>query len=267
MARLSLRLRLLASGTILLAPAALLAQQVSTDDPAEVAVADAAFVDQAPQEQAQRQIADPVQPDQASKVYFPDEITPEAVAASRMRAREQSARQDQVPQAATRSEGTGAAQLAQGQDRGGGVDQLSAGGANEALAQLTPAEREVLIDAVEGTDICDRQPQIAAIQTLCAERIETRSVEFAQNRGVTAADAILGQSLDSERVATLEAAIARLARAEASTDGTSDSVIASVAFTNFNVPTSPTPEKDPQDDLSPETQAVIGAIVQQLGGP
>ena len=203
--------------------------------------------------------------DHSSKVYFPDEITPQAVAQARARA----AQQEQLEQESSSRSAPEVAQVGGAGAAGGDVDQLSDGRSAEALAQLTPAERQVLIEAVDGTDICERQQQIPAIQALCEARIENRSAEFARNDGgTTAADAILGESLGSDRVATLEAAIARLARTASTTGGVEDSVIASVAFTNQNLANNQAAaESDPADDLSPETQALVNGIVQQLGGP
>lgn len=269
--RLSWLPRLLASSAIiasLSSGASSVAQQTNSETPAR-----SVFVEQAPLDapSVDGSVKPPAQPrvDRSSKVYFPDEITPEAVAA----ARAQALRQDQLKQAqgpvGDRGQGSDVSQVSQTEERGRDVEQLSDGRSAEMLAQLTPAQREVLIDAVEGTDICEREQSIPALRALCEDRLEDRSSDFTQSRaGATAADAILGESLDSDRVATLEAAIARLARASASTDGVDDSVIASVAFTNQTIANNQAAaDSDPANDLSPDTQALVNAIVQQLGGP
>lgn len=208
-------------------------------------------------------------PDPSSKVYFPDGITPDAVATARAQALNPDQLDQDRAQDRDREQGSEMAQVSRKEEAGRDVAQLSDGRSSEALAQLTPAQREVLIDAVEGTDICQQEQSIPALQALCRDRLENRSADFAQNRaGATAADAILGESLGSDRVATLEAAIARLARVSASTDGVNDSVIASVAFTNQSTTNDQAAvESDPANDLSPETQALVNSIVQQLGGP
>ncbi len=258
--RLSPVIRLLAFGAFL-APAVLAAQQAETEADPQAA---SAFVEQAPQEESAVFDARPVVEDNSSKVYFPDEITPESVAAARARAA-----QAQMERARNQDVDPDVAQLSQTGEGGREVEQLSDGQSAEVLAQLTPAQREVLIDAVEGTDICDQEQSIPALRALCEDRLETRSAEFTQSsQGATAAEAILGESLDSDRIATLEAAIARLAKGANGSSGVDDSVIASVAFTNQNaVSNEAAVESDPANDLTPETQAVVNAIVQQLGGP
>ena len=205
------------------------------------------YVDQAPVRQVEAVVATPQVEDSSSKVYFPDEITPESVARAR------AAEQDQLAGA--------------DQDQGE-VTQLSDGNSSEALAQLSAAERQVLLEAVEGTDICDRGTDIPAIQELCDGRLETRSADFAQSTSGSAEDSLLGGGLDSERVATLEAAINRLARNTGSSDNFSNQVIASVALGNQTLSDSQATdaEGDPTAELSQETQALVNAIVQQLGG-
>lgn len=233
----------------LAAPQLVTAQDVGAPSEREVPVEESAFVNQAPD-------------DASSKVYFPDAITPESVAEARARA----ARQQQIEAAAARRD----TPVTQVSSQGGGneVAQLSDGRSNEALAQLSAAERQVLLDAVEGTDICDRGSDIPALKALCEARIETRSEEFAQNRVRSAEDSLLGGGLDAGRVATLEAAIARLAGADANPGNFDNQVVASVALNNqsLNDAQATNSEGDPTAELSQETQALVGAIIQQLGG-
>ena len=151
----------------------------------------------------------------------------------------------------------------------GTLDQLSDGDSSRALAQLDPVERQVLLDAVEGTDICENADNIPAIRELCERRIETRSAEFARNNsGGSAEDNLLGGGFDSARLATLQAVLTRLAGNTARPDDFADQAIASVALGQQDVLSGAdaTGAKDPGSDLSPETQAVVNAIVQQLGG-
>lgn len=228
-------------------PATALAQS----GPDEVPIEESAFVQQAPE-------------DQSSKVYFPDQITPESVA----RARTEAARQQQIERARTSRAEEAVTQVSAPGDAGDDVAQLSDGQSAQALAQLSAAERQVLIEAVEGSDICERGSDIPALQALCESRIETRSAEFAQPRGSSAEDSLLGGGLDADRVATLEAAINRLARAGADSNNFNNQAIASVALNNQTLSDAQATaaEGDPTSELSQETQALVAAIVQQLGG-
>lgn len=221
---------------------------------------DAQDEQQAPADQQPAETA----PDQSSKVYFPEVITPQTIARARARALEQ----EQLAQTRTSREEAATTQVSAARDDGREVVQLSDGNSSEALGQLTAAERQVLLQAVQGTDICDRSSDIPAIQELCDKRIETRSAEFTQTAGGSAEDSLLGGGLDADRIATLEAAIARLARNAANSNDFSNQVIASVALNNQNLAEAATQatDGDPTNDLSPETQAVVNAIVQQLGG-
>ena len=215
------------------------------------------FVEQAPASTSEiRQI-----PDNSSKVYFPDEITPDSVAEARARAAEQ----EQLERSAA-DDGT-VVQLSTG-DGARDVAQLSDGSSSEALAQLSEAERQVLLEAVDGTDICERTTNIPAIRDLCASRLETRSADFGRQVGNSAEDSLLGGGLDSERVATLEAAINRLAGVGADSNNFDNQVIASVALGSQNLgdAAAADAEGDPTDELNAETQALVAAIVQQLGG-
>lgn len=238
---------------VLCAPTLLSAQDATPDAEREVPRSESAFVNQAPD-------------DATSKVYFPDAITPETVAEARARA----ALPPQIEATAARRD-TPVDQVSAPASHTGSdndVAQLSDGNSNAALAQLSAAERRVLLDAVEGTDICERGSDIPALKALCEGRIETRSEEFAQNRGRSAEDSLLGGGLDAGRVATLEAAIARLAGADANPGNFDNQVVASVALNNqsLNQAQATNQEGDPTADLSQETQALVGAIIQQLGG-
>ena len=239
-------------------PATLIAQ----NNPNKVPREESAFINQAP-EDAREQVDAQPQPRQiGSPVYFPDQITPQTVAAARARAAEQEqlARERANAALAQVSSGEGA------QD----VDQLSDGQSAQALAQLSPAERQVLLEAVEGTDICEQANNIPAIRALCEERIETRSAEFAQRRNNgSAEDNLLGGRFDSDRIATLEAAISRLAQNSGRAENISDQAIASVALGQQAVLSdaqATAAEGEGGIELSPETQAVVNAIVSQLGG-
>lgn len=149
------------------------------------------------------------------------------------------------------------------------VPQLSRAELDATLAQLTPAERSVLLQAVEGTDICDRPPAVAAIITLCKTRIETKSGELDNRRDkpLTAEERLLRGGIESNGTPAVEAVIARLSRAtgSSSTDDMSNQAIASVALTQSQGGTTPG-KNDDKSGLSPGTDSVINAIVQQLGG-
>ena len=246
------------AGLLLAAPALALQAQQADQSPS-------VFVEQAPRGAvATEQIAVPQAADQSSKVYFPDAITPQSVAAARARAAEQ----QQLERRAGSDDQV--AQLSNGGEGARDIAQLSDGDSVRALAQLSPAEQQVLIDAVEGTDICEQASNIPAIRELCESRIETRSAEFARdNSGGSAEDNLLGGGFDSARLATLQAVITRLAQNTASADDFSDQAIASVALGQqaaLSDAQATAVEGDPTSGLSQETQAVVNAIVQQLGG-
>lgn len=230
---------------------------------------DAVYLVQAPENQAQRDAVDAASSatvPTTSPVYFPDEITPESVA----RARAIAAQQEQLSRVNEADADAAFSQVSATGEGARNLDQLSDGDSARALAQLSAAERQVLLDAVEGTDICERGTDIPAIRALCESRIETRSSEFGQPaRSVSAEERLLGEGLDGSRIATIEAAISRLANSGANTDDFSNQVIASVALNNgATAPASDlnASEDEEANDLSAETQQLIAAIVQQLGG-
>ncbi len=234
--------------------------------PATQAGEDQVFVEQAP---ARAEAEDPARQSGASRpspVYFPDAITPEASIA----ARERRAAQDQIGAQDTSGANAALPQVARDSEDGREVEQLSDGDGVRALAQLSEAEQQVLLEAVEGTDICERDPDVPAIRALCADRIETRSAEFAQDNRYkpSAEERLLGEGLDGDRAANLESAIARLARSGVEADDFSNQVIASVGLDNAQSGQGqqPSGEGDPASELSAETQALINAIVEQFGG-
>lgn len=150
------------------------------------------------------------------------------------------------------------------------LQQLSKADLDATLAQLTPAEREVLLQAIEGTDICDNPPAVAAIVALCRTRLETRSGEFsvAPDRPLTAEETLLRGGIDNGGLPSVEAVIARLSRVTAaSSDDFSNQAIASVALAPPPAPEGPgNGGDDTALGLGSETEALINAIVQQLGG-
>lgn len=250
------------AGTLIALPANVVAQ----GNPHDVPLSETVFVEQAPKGAENPVAAAPQQPvDARSKVYFPDEITPQSVAEARARA----ARQEQVTARSKTGSDETLAQVSPNREGNQPVAQLTDPGTSQALAQLSEAERQVLLDAVQGTDICDSAQEIPALQALCAQRIETRSAEFTRDdEGPSAEDSLLGGGLDNSRLATLEAAIARLASNAGQSDDFSNQVIASVALGNaaLSDAQATSAEGDPTGDLSQETQAFVNAIVQQLGG-
>jgi hypothetical protein len=148
--------------------------------------------------------------------------------------------------------------------------QLSKVDLEATLAQLTPAERSVLLQAIEGTDICDNPPAVAAIVALCRTRIETRSGEFATapERPLTVEERLLRSAGDNNNLPSVEAVISRLSRVTvASSDDFSNQAIASIALAPQPAPAKPGSEDDKTGlGLGSETDALINAIVQQLGG-
>lgn len=247
------------AGLLLIAPfGSAFAQQQSDQDRS-------VFVEQAPASgTAAQQISTPQADPSSSKVYFPDPITPRSVAAARARAAEQ----QQLERRA--SSGDDVTQVSPGGEGARDVAQLSDGDSARALAQLSPAERQVVLEAVEGTDICEQAASIPAIRELCEGRLETRSAEFARsNDSGSAEDNLLGGRFDSTRLATLEAAINRLAQSTGRPGDLADQAVASVALGQQGALSdvqATGAEGEPGSDLSPETQAVVNAIITQLGG-
>ncbi|MEE4153171.1 MAG: hypothetical protein V2I27_03345 [Erythrobacter sp.] len=200
----------------------------------------------------------------ASKVYWPDDITPDRV----REAREQASIQEQISR---EREQALLKQLTERERATTGSDQVVNASADEVLAQLSESERQVLLEAVEGTDICDREPESAIIRKLCAERIETRSAEFTRRRTnlLSAEERLLGEGLEGDPVNSVARAVDRLGRNARDVDDPNNQAIASVAL----APDAPVgnPGQDPAGtsgagELSPETQALVDAIVQQFGG-
>lgn len=155
-------------------------------------------------------------------------------------------------------------------DGGSGMAQLSRADLDATLAQLSEGERRVLLQAIEGSDICYDPPRVAAIIALCQTRIETRSGEFAARpeAGLSAEDRLLRGDLESSSLPTLAAVIDRLGRGGASVGDASNQAIASIALGTGLPP----PDRKPEDDgagtsgVGEEAQALINALVNQLGG-
>lgn len=166
--------------------------------------------------------------------------------------------------------GTGLMQITAEAESARRMPQLSRADLDATLAQLSAGERRVLLQAIEGTDICDRPPAVAAIVTLCQSRIETRSGEFATTpeKPLTAEERLLRGGVESNGQPSVEAVISRLSRATpASSDDFSNQAIASVALAPQISSDKPEEEGDPTGlGLGNETEALINAIVTQLGG-
>ena len=150
------------------------------------------------------------------------------------------------------------------------MTQLSKAELDATLAQLSPAERKVLFEAIRGTDICDNPPQIAAIRALCQSRIETRSGEFAApERPLSSEERLLQGGFDNGIAPSVERVIERLARNAAESGDPSNQAIASIALGTGGTAVA-APGSKPEDSetagLSGTAQDVINAIVQGLGG-
>jgi hypothetical protein len=166
--------------------------------------------------------------------------------------------------------GTGSMQITAEAESARRMPQLSKAELDATLAQLSAAERRVLLQAIEGTDICDNPPAVAAIVTLCQSRIETRSGEFATapEKPLSTEERLLRGGVESNGQPSVEAVISRLSRATtASSDDFSNQAIASIALAPQTGPDKPEEEGDPTGlGLGTETEALINAIVSQLGG-
>lgn len=203
-------------------------------------------------------------PSPASKVYFPDEITPESVAEARARAEERERLEAQRRLAAETSEDV--PQIAGETDRATALPQLTDESVREALSQLSEAEREVVLEAISGTDICDDPPAVEAIIRLCESRIETRSQDFAiaEANRLTPEERLLGEGLEDTGKPDLAAVIERLARDASRPDDPNNQAIASVALRQPDGVEAERPAEE-ASQLSPATEDFINALVQQIG--
>lgn len=164
---------------------------------------------------------------------------------------------------------TPASQITTTAQGGSGMAQLSKADLNATLAQLSAAERRVLLQAIEGTDICDNPPQVPAVIALCQDRLETRSGEFtaAVERPMSAEERLLRGDLETAGLPSVSQVIDRLARTSAASDDFSNQAIASIALAPPPAPPGPAEgEQGETDGLGEQTQALINAIINQLGG-
>lgn len=207
---------------------------------------------------------EPQAPEGASKVYWPDEITTERV----LEARRTATLQEQISRERERAL---LEQLTAREKAATNAGQLTDEDADEVLAQLTQKEREVLLSAVTGTDVCESEPTSAIVRRLCADRIETRSQDFASRTAnrLSAEERLLGEGLSGERSNSLNRAVDRLARGGSDANDPDNQAIASIALAPPDRSDASTDEASAPSgagELSPETQALVDAIVQQFGG-
>jgi len=163
-----------------------------------------------------------------------------------------------------------ASQITNPAQSGSGMAQLSKAELEATLAQLSAAERRVLLQAIEGTDICDNPPAVAAVIALCQTRLETRSQEFAarSDGALSAEERLLRGDIDKTGLPSVNQVIERLSRVAAASDDLSNQAIASIALAQ-PVPAAPGAGVEDGSDalgLSSETQDLVNAIVNQLGG-
>jgi len=200
--------------------------------------------------------------DAAGKAYLDDRPSP------RLRPSLMQADGDQIGQQ-DRSD-TPPSQITGIGESGSPMAQLSKADLDATLAQLTPTERRVLLQAIEGTDICDNPPAVAAVIALCRTRIETRSTEFSTRpeQPLSAEERLLRGGIEDNGLPTVERVIERLSRVTvASSKDFNNQAIASIALAPPPQQEQPESEEDPSGlGLGSETDALINAIVQQLGG-
>lgn len=161
-------------------------------------------------------------------------------------------------------------QITSGNQSGAGVLQLSKADLDATLAQLSAVERRVLLQAIEGSDICDAPPNVPAILALCQNRLETQAQEFsaAPERVVSAEERLLRGDLENSQLPSLSQVIERLARGNAATNDFSNQVIASIALgPPSSQPSRPGDEDDATNpSLGEEAQALINSLINQLTG-
>lgn len=160
------------------------------------------------------------------------------------------------------------AQISLTSQSGSGMSQLSEAELEATLAQLSPNERRVLLDAIRGTDICENPPEVAAVRTLCANRIETRASEFGdpQPMALSAEESLLRGGLDENNAPNVVQVIQRLSRASSAADNINNQEIASIALAPPPTPPGQDDEAGALSGLAPGTEGVINAIINQLGG-
>lgn len=179
-------------------------------------------------------------------------------------------RQEQAfgPQISSGSSEQAAAQISRAGDAEQPVPQLSNAEMSRLLARLPEKDQRVVLEAVEGSDICENPPAIKTVIEFCKQRLETRSADFAHPREppLSAEERLLGSGLEDDVVLGLETAIDRLARNGGKASNPDDQAIAAVALAG-NPPPTAQPD-DPTDanagDVPEATQALINAIVQQV---
>jgi hypothetical protein len=211
------------------------------------------------------QIGDPAERDAVpGSAYLDHDRTP-APAAPRISLMQASS--DQI----TRPSGnTPTSQITSRTQSGTGMAQLSKADLDATLAQLSAVERRVLLQAIEGTDICDNPPNVAAILALCQNRLETHSQDFAEmaERTQSAEERLLNGNLESTTLPSVGQVIERLARGSAATNDFSNQAIASIALAP--PPTTPTRPGDEEEtestSFSEEAQALVNALINQLTG-
>lgn len=160
-----------------------------------------------------------------------------------------------------------ASQITARSQSGSGMAQLSKSELEATLAQLSAVERRVLLQAIQGTDICDNPPQVAAVIALCQSRLETRSQEFSaiEQGAQSAEEQLLRGEFDNSALPSVSQVIERLARSSAKSDDFNNQAIASIALAG--PPEQPGEgELGAAQGLSEPTQALINAIINQLGG-
>ncbi len=153
---------------------------------------------------------------------------------------------------------------------GSGMAQLSKADLEATLAQLSSAERRVLLQAIAGSDICDAPPQVAAIVALCQTRLETRAAEFAATPelALSAEDRLLRGDLESTSLPSIAQVIERLARGGASSGDLSNQAIAAIALGTAAPQPAPSGEEAQPEGpgMGEEAQSLINALINQLGG-
>lgn len=138
------------------------------------------------------------------------------------------------------------------------------------LSQLSPSERRILFEAVEGSDICDDSPQVPAVITLCEARLEMRFKEFMVQAmpDMSAEEQLLREDPKSRLTPSVGQVVERLARGDASNDDLNNQAIAAIALSGATAaPSEPGDALTPAEQtLGEQTQALINALIEQLSG-
>lgn len=140
--------------------------------------------------------------------------------------------------------------------------------APDMVAQLSDSDTEVEFAKVEGIDRCSAELLSASDAEYCARRLETRSDEFSTDNEapLTAEQVLIGERFASMADGDVAGRSRTAGRGDISAEDRELQALASITLGAEAPVTDPAKPVD-TDGFPPETQALIEAIVKQIGGP